>query len=455
MKLAVIGGGGVRCILLAKSLAYAAPSVGLTDVVFMDNDEEKLNIFGKMARETSRRLAPSLNFSLTTDPVEAVRDADFVITTIRVGQDKMRIADERIALKHDVLGQETTGAGGFSMAMRSIPVLVEYCELIRKYASPEVKVFNFTNPAGLVSQALREKGYDFTYGICDSPTGLLHTIADMLHCDFSQLSTECYGLNHLSFFKSICLDGKDITQQLLADDRLYQQTDMRYFSKELAQHFGMLLNEYLYYYFYREKAVDNVQNAGCTRGEMIEQINQSMIEELKKLDPEKDFDECVRVFEHWYGEREDRYMCNETSVGNGREPFRLNLQKDDGGGYAGVALSYIKSVANNRPSEMILCVPNDGGIPELAPDDVVEITCRIDGSGHHVKPVGEVNEAALEMIRRVKYFERRAAHAILTRDKELAVEALMFYPLVNSYSLAKELVEEYIQSNEPFCPGWK
>ena len=85
MKLAVIGGGGVRCILLAKSLAYAAPSVGLTDVVFMDNDEEKLNIFGKMARETSRRLAPSLNFSLTTDPVEAVRDADFVITTIRVG----------------------------------------------------------------------------------------------------------------------------------------------------------------------------------------------------------------------------------------------------------------------------------------------------------------------------------------------------------------------------------
>lgn len=455
MKLTVIGGGGVRCVLLAKSLAHAAKTIGLDQIVFMDNDPEKLNVFGRLAKESARRIAPETEFVLTADPVAAVKEADFVITTIRVGQDEMRIKDEKIALKHNVLGQETTGAGGFSMAMRSVPALIKYCELIRQHASPKVKVFNFTNPAGLVSQALRDAGYDFTYGICDSPTGLVKTIADMLHCEFSELSTECYGLNHLSFFKSIYLRGKDITQELLNDKRLYDETDMRYFDQELAQGFGMLLNEYLYYYFYRERAVAHIKAAGKTRGELIKYVNDSMIKELKQLNPETDFEKCIQIFEYWYGKREEDYMCNETSIGNGRKPFKLDLWTDDEGGYAGVAIRYIKSVAENKMSEMILCVPNEGGIAELEPEDVVEITCRIDGAGHHVKKIGQVNESALELIRRVKYFERHAAAAVLNRDKKEAVKALMFHPLVNSYSIACSLADEYIEVNKVFCPGWK
>ena len=168
MKLAVIGGGGVRSMFLAKSIAQRAKDLHITELVFMDNDPEKLRIYGGMAAQVSRRLNPELNFRLTGEAEDAVRDADYIITTIRVGGDGMRVKDERIALSRGVLGQETTGAAGFSFAMRSVPALAEYCELAKKAAHPNVKIFNFTNPAGVVSQALRDMGYDFTYAVYDA-----------------------------------------------------------------------------------------------------------------------------------------------------------------------------------------------------------------------------------------------------------------------------------------------
>ena len=280
MKIAVIGGGGVRSMMLAKSLAQEAQELKIDEVVFMDNNEKKLSIFGVMTQEVSKRILPSLAFTLTTDPIEAVRDADYVITTIRPGEDQMRVEEERIALSRGVLGQETTGAAGFSFAMRSIPALAEYCELIRQYAHPDVKVFNFTNPAGVVSQTLRDMGYDFTYGICDAPTGMMRSFALLYGEDPANVTGECYGLNHLSFFNSIKFGGKEMLPTLLADDRIYTQTDMRFFSKELAQKLGYGLNEYLYYFFYREQAVENILKAGTTRGEQIRDVNIHMIAEL-------------------------------------------------------------------------------------------------------------------------------------------------------------------------------
>ena len=133
MKIAVIGGGGVRSMFLAKSLAQGSEELGFDEIVFMDNDEKKLNIYGRMSAQLVKTLHPGLDFKLTTDPVEAVKDADYIITTIRVGGDDMRIRDEKAALAKHLLGQETTGAAGFSFAMRSVPALAEYCELAKKY----------------------------------------------------------------------------------------------------------------------------------------------------------------------------------------------------------------------------------------------------------------------------------------------------------------------------------
>jgi len=454
MKISVIGGGGVRSMFLAKSLAQASNELGFDEIVFMDNDEKKLNIYGKMAQQLVKRLQPELNFGLTSDAVEAIRDADYIITTIRMGGDDMRIRDEKAALAKHLLGQETTGAAGFSFAMRSVPALVEYCELAKKYAKPDVKIFNFTNPAGVVSQTLRDMGYDFTYGICDAPSSLLHSFAKLYGVEQDAVTGNCYGLNHLSFFESVKLNGREIMPELLKDERLYTDTDMRFFKPDLVEHIGCILNEYLYYFYYREQAIDNILNANITRGEVIRDVNIHMMEELSQMDIENDFDNCLKVFDKWYGKREDAYMSNETGISRAKEPYHFDIYEKDAGGYAGVALKYIRTKLAGKESEMILCLPNQGAIPGLLDTDVVEITCTLkDGEciPHKIENPGELQ---MELIRRVKAYERLASEALRTKSIAKAVDCLMVHPLVNSYSLAQQLVNEYLESNKEYTEGW-
>lgn len=453
MKLTVIGGGGVRSMFLAKSIAQKAEQLNIDKLVFMDNDQEKLNIYGKMAKKVSELLCPSLEFELTLDPVNAIKDADYIITTIRVGSDEMRVKDERIALDLHLLGQETTGAAGFSFAMRSISALAEYCELVKKYAKPNCKVFNFTNPAGVVSQTLRDMGYDFTYGICDAPSGMLRTFEKLYNAEEGSAKGEVYGLNHLSYFSSITLNGKEIMNELIENDRAYEETDMRYFEKKLLKERGCILNEYLYYFYYREKAIANILKADKTRGEQICEINKAMTEELKKVDIDNEFDKAFEIFEHWYGVRENNYMASETGVKR-QKPWHFDIYQKDSGGYAEVALKFIEIANSNKKDSMILCVPNNGAINGLKDDDVVEITCDITSDGAKPHIFGNVDEQNLELIRRVKIYERLASQAIREKSKQKAVEALTLHPLVNSYSLASELVDKYIELNKNYTGEW-
>lgn len=454
MKITVIGGGGVRSMFLAKSIAQKTVKLHIDELCFMDNNEQKLKIYGGMAAHVAELLCPELKFSLTTDAIEAVSNADYVITTIRVGEDDMRAKDERIALSKGVLGQETTGAAGFSFAMRSVPVLAEYCELIKKYANKDVKVFNFTNPAGVVSQTLRDMGYDFTYGICDAPSGMLRSFALLYNADPADIIGEVYGLNHLSYFKSINLNGKDIMQELIENDEAYAKTDMRYFEKELLRDRKAVLNEYLYYFYYREQAVENILKADKTRGEQIRDINKNMTAELSEMDVENDFEGCLEVFNKWYGMREGSYMASETGVKR-TTPWKFNIYEEDDGGYAGVALKFIETAQSGTTGTMIMCIPNDGSIDGLDDNDVVEITCDVDANGCRPHKIGKVDEQNLELIRRVKIYERLASKAIRNKDKAAAVQALTLHPLVNSYSLAKELVNDYVQHNKAYCIDWK
>ncbi|MBQ8029138.1 MAG: 6-phospho-beta-glucosidase [Clostridia bacterium] len=454
MKITVIGGGGVRSMFLAKSIAQKAKDLMIDELCFMDNNEEKLRIYGSMAKKVANTLCGEMKFSLTSDAVEAVKGADYVITTIRVGEDSMRAKDERIALSLGVLGQETTGAAGFSFAMRSIPALIYYCELIKKYSKPSVKVFNFTNPAGVVSQTLRDLGYDFTFGICDAPSGMLRSFAAIYGVEAERVHGEVYGLNHLSYFKEITVDGKDITAELIENDEAYKTTDMRYFEKDLLRDRGCILNEYLYYFYYREKAVSNILAAKETRGEQIERINKAMTAELSKLDPETDFDSCLKVFEKWYGMRESSYMASESGFSKASE-WKFDMFAADEGGYAGVALSYIKLALKKQKGTMIMCVPNNGAIEGMEDEDVVEITCDVEGSSCVPHKMGKIDEQNLLLIKAVKNYEKLASKAIRERSVSAAVQALTFHPLVNSYSLAKELVEKYIEHNKEYCDGWK
>lgn len=455
VKIAVIGGGGVRSMFLAKSLAQNSEELGIDEIVFMDNDEQKLNIYGRMSSHLMTTLYPGLIFNLTTDPVKAVKDADYIITTIRAGGDDMRVRDERIALAKHLLGQETTGAAGFSFAMRSVPALVYYCELARKYASPDVKIFNFTNPAGLVSQTLRDMGYDFTYGICDTPSSFLRSVAKLYGVEEDAVTGTCYGLNHLSFFESIKLSDREIMPELLKDDRLYTETDMRFFDRDLVSHFDCILNEYLYYFFYREQAIEHILSTHVTRGELILDVNKHMMDELSHMNIENDFENCLKVFDKWYGRRENSYMANETSIRSSKNPFHFDICKKEDGGYASVALKYIRCKATGGKGEMILCVPNKGAISGLLDTDIVEVTCTLSGGVITPKGIENPGKLQMELIRRVKMYERLASEALRTKSIARAVDCLMVHPLVNSYSLARELVNEYLELNRDYTDGWQ
>src|SRR5919206_1087588 len=218
MKLALIGGGGVRSPLFVASALRRAERVNLEELCLMDVDAEKLAIFGALCQEVARRAESDVRITTTTDPRAALEGAGHVVTTIRAGGEHGRVLDERIALKHGVLGQETTGPGGFAMALRSIPAILQYAELLER-VSPGAWMFSFTNPAGLVTQALRDAGFTRTVGICDGANVGHHAVASWLGVDHRRLRAEVFGLNHLSWTRRVLLGGQDLLAPLLRDPR--------------------------------------------------------------------------------------------------------------------------------------------------------------------------------------------------------------------------------------------
>ena len=458
MKLTVLGGGGVRSPWLARSIMNLADDLGFTEICFMDNDRDKLRIFGGLAQHIAEVIEPGIKFVLTTDAREALTDARYIITTLRVGGDHGRTLDESIALSHQVIGQETTGAGGFAMAMRSIPALFKYFELAREMAHPEHLIFNFTNPAGLVAQAAQYAGYDNVYGICDGPIGLFKQINTVLETDMDHVDVTVYGLNHLSYFSSYKVDGEEMVPTILEDPRMREHTDLRMFDPQQLQDYGVLFNEYLYYFYSRDEALAHILEAPRTRGETIEQINLRMMERMEGLDIEHDLDAIIEIFLDAYYEREDSYMSIES--GGFRDPlprsktFDYGTKGQDDGGYAGVALGIIRGLESEEARQAIVNVPNSGALPGLRDDDVVEASCRVSRDGVIPRPIEAIPELQLRLIQTVKNYERLAAQAILDRDANKAVLALSVHPLIQSYSLAKTLVREYQEAHREYIGEW-
>lgn len=458
MKLAVLGGGGVRSPFLAKSIALGAAETGITETVFMDIDAQKLSIYGKIAKRISNLINPDLKFSLTTDAEEALTDADFIITTIRAEGDEGRVFDERTALKLGVLGQETTGAGGFAMALRSIHTMREYCELIRRVSKPGAPMFNFTNPSGLVTQAMRTFGYDNVYGVCDAPSGFFRQLKSILGA--KEFTGECFGLNHLSWFKDFKADGKDVTERVLNHPRLYKDTEIRLFSPELISiNENLLPNEYLYFYFYRDRAVSSVLGSDKTRGETILEINRSMLKELSKIDIDNDFDRAFECFMRHYAMRENSYFSIESGTFRDEKfpvpPVREYIKQPENGSYAAVALEFIKAQHSGKPVEMVLSVPNEGTIDFLKPEDVCELSCTVDRDGVHPHKFTDIPEMQKNLIRAVKHYENLTVEAITERSREKAVKALAVHPLVCSYPLAASLVDAYAERYRDYIGEWK
>ena len=487
MKIGVIGGAGVRTVIFINGLLKRDRRLHIDEVVLYDIDQEKLEIIGKLCRYVAVRNdahaeSGSLSVRTVEKPEDAIRGMDYIVTTLRVGGDHSRVVDEQMALKHGVIGQETTGVGGFFMAMRTIPVLLDYAKMIEEFA-PNAWVFNFTNPSGLVTQALHTADFHRVIGICDAPSSTKYRMAQKLGVAEEDLYVEFFGLNHLSWIRSVkvrpsvpvdtagsvrsqeapgigadCPDmqegadkpadtsgWREILPDLLADDAFLSSIqEFAIIDKNVLRSIGMLPNEYLYYYYHREKALAHISEAERTRGQTIEEVNIAMMKELKAMDIDRDPEMALQTFLYYMQLRENSYMSIESGVADRPMLERGKLPVPEGMGYSGVMLDCIEGMQSKAGRTLVLSVRNRGSIPFLADEDVVEVTCLVSEKG--IFPVTVKQEdipAHCELlIRLIKHYERMSVESLRTGDRTKAIEGLMVHPLVNSYSLACDLMDE-------------
>lgn len=449
MKLCLIGGGGVRAPLFVLSALKRARALGLEELWLLDLPESRLDVFGALSRALADKHSDfPVRIRTTTDASEALRGADYVVTTIRPGGIDGRIRDERIALDLGVLGQETTGAGGFAMALRSIPQILNYAAMMRRLC-PDAWLLNFTNPAGLVTQALQDAGFERSIGICDSANGAQRAVAKFLGRGETEVEAEVFGLNHLSFSRYVNVDGKNVLPEMLASDAFLKGSAQRVFDPDLVRHLGMWVNEYLYYFYYAEEAVAALRS-GATRGEEIKVLNQRMIPDLLAAGALENPAAALDVYFGYEHRRSASYMAKANKSGESA-PIVVD---DDGEGYAGVALGIILALDGGTPIRTGLNTRNSGAIPELADSDVVEVSCVVDASGVQPVPVETLPALQAPLIQTIKTYERLAVDAILTQKRSKAVDALMVHPLVQSYPRAKALVDSYLEAHAAFIPEW-
>lgn len=459
MKLTIIGGAGVRTPLLIPSLVRRAERLNLQEVWLMDIDAAKLELIGGLCQAVASQLGASFQIILSTDAREALKGASHIITTIRPGFEQGRATDERICFRHGILGQETTGAAGFAMAMRSLPAILDYCRLADEVA-PGAWVYNFTNPAGLVAQGLHYAGIQHVIGICDGANLAQHAASRYLSVPLERVRHQLFGLNHLSWTRSIRIDadadgtsGEEVLPGLLSDPKFVRSTLLAMFDPDLLQSQGMFLNEYLHYWYHRDEALQALLAKPETRGEEIIRNTRELLTRLKEVDAARNPVVGLKEYHAILGKRHASYMAH-ARHGEPYPDTQNASSGDEDEGYAGVALNCVVAIATNTPLFTGLNVPNNGAIAGLRDDDVVEVSCLVDAQGPHPIAIGEVPEGQYLLMRTVKLYERLAAQAVLQRSRKLAVEALAVHPLIGSYPLAKTLVNEFIEAHPNTVGVW-
>jgi alpha-galactosidase/6-phospho-beta-glucosidase family protein len=468
VKLAFVGGAGVRIPLFVEACLRRSARIGLDEICLMDIDEQRLALIGSICRRIVAEAGDPFIVTLTTDPTRALTEASYVVTTIRAGFDAGRIRDERTALAHGVLGQETTGPAGFGMALRNVPAILAYAELLDA-VSPGAWLFNFTNPAGLVVQALTDAGIERVVGVCDSANTIHRGVATWLGVPVNALRPEVFGLNHLSWTRCVRQDGTDRLASLMQDPAFIATTHLRMFEPDLLALVGMAPNEYLYYFYYAERALAEILRDERTRGEEVAAINREMLAQLDAIAAAADPEAALRAWRRAMSRREATYMRHafadvpsrkaadggvQTVPGSGRPALVSSPAAEHGEGYAGVALDLMEAFAAGTPTHTAVNVPNGTAIAGMAADDVVEVSCVVDASGVTPVAIGAIPEPQLLLMKSVKLYERLTVRAIASRSRTLATAALMAHPLVLSYSRARALVDEYLATNREFTGEW-
>ncbi|MEU4061679.1 6-phospho-beta-glucosidase [Streptomyces wedmorensis] len=435
MRLTILGGGGFRVPLVYGALLGDHAEGRITRVTLYDLDDARLSAIARVLAEQGAGVPDAPEVTATTDLDEALRGADFVFSAIRVGGLEGRAADERIALAEGVLGQETVGAGGIAYGLRTVPVAVRVARRIAELA-PDAWVINFTNPAGLVTEAMSRILGDRVIGICDSPVGLGRRVARVLGADPDEAWIDYVGLNHLGWLRGLRIGGRDELPRLLADEAaLGSFEEGRLFGPEWLRSLGAVPNEYLHYYYFNREAVHAYRTAERTRGAYLRDQQAGFYDEAAKPGTS-----ALATWHRTLADREATYMAaNREAAGTGdRDEEDL-----ESGGYEKVALALMRAIARDERSTLILNVRNGSTLAALDADAVIEVPCSVDANGAHPVSVAPLPYHAVGLVTAVKAVEREVLAAAESGSRATAVKAFALHPLVDSVAVARRLVEGY------------
>jgi len=443
MTLTVIGGGGMRTPLLIGGLIERRLRLPVERVVLHDLDPEALELVAAVSGAMLSKAGHPFEVRTTTSLEDALEAPSCVITSIRVGGLAGRVVDEQVPLAWGVVGQETTGPGGWAMALRTIPVLADLAGRIRSLR-PSAWIVNFTNPAGLITQALAAGGHR-VIGICDGPPALGDRIAAALGAKAADLRLDYLGLNHLGWVRGVQIGGAERLPEILASDELIRAIYGRpLFEPDEIRRLGLLPNEYLHYYYHHDELIKRLRASPQTRGEAVAAVaadlRRTVMEAVRsKEDPLPRYQAAIFA-------RRSSYMAAETGVNRDLAMMGGHVE----GGYARAAISVIAAMLDPVTREVIVNTTNQGAIEDLEPEDVVEVPCSFGASGPMPRPMGPLPAAVRELVLRVKAYERATVAAAAQRSWAAAVEALAMHPLVPSSEVASGIAEEYRRRHSPY-----
>ncbi len=434
LSVSILGGGSAYTPGIVSGFIRQKAKIPLGKLTLMDIDLPKLQTVGALVKAMAEEDLPNCEVVLTEDRVEAIRGADFILCQIRVGGLAARHLDESIPMEMGLIGQETTGAGGFAMALRTIPVMVEIAKEIETI-NPSAWLINYTNPTGLVAQALDRTSQVKYMAICDEPMILQEGIASLVGTKPGRLFMDYFGLNHLGFARKVLYKGTDVlpvlrqklqmtpTEQIfgLFGDEIMKDpkanleitNTLRIFSDT-----GMLPSPYLQYYYFTKEMIEHRKKAGKTRAQEVMEIEKDLLLEY-------------------------------TQVAQGLK----GIEKSRGGKWhSDMMVGLLGAIAGDTREIYIVNVPNRGSIPELAYDKVVEVPAVIDGSGAKPLAMGRMPVSIRGLVQSVAAYEDLTVEAALSGSRREALDALSCHPLVGSRDVARKLVDAYLDVHEKYLP---
>ena len=429
LKIVVIGGGSSYTPELVEGLLNRYAILPVTELWLVDCEDgkHKLEIVGALAKRMVKKVGVPMAVHLTLNRKEALKDADFVITQLRVGLLEARIKDERIPLSHGLMGQETNGAGGLFKALRTIPVILDICEDMNALCK-DAWLINFTNPAGMVTEAVnRYSPIKKVVGLCNVPYGMHKAIADILERDMNAVNVRFGGLNHMVYATEVEVDGTNQMDYVLSRWGKQSMNNIKptEWSNAFVKELGVVPSPYhRYYYMTKENLEDELEKfkENGTRAETVKKIETELFELYK-----------------------DENLAEKPKL----------LEKRGGAYYSNAACNLIASIYNDTRDVQVVNTKNRGAMGEFEYDEVVEISSMITKGGPIPLTVGKLPKATKGLVQQIKSFEVAACEAAVTGDYNKALLALMINPLVQSQTMAKIVLDELLEAHKAYLPQFK